>query len=68
MRSAPIWLWLLIVAEGGNGQVTPAATARPGCGDGVKSGRRDVRREADTGGATCEAAVAPGWVGVLACT
>jgi len=67
------WVWLLVVAIAACSGAMPRETgdagidAPPGCGDGVRMGDEQCDGT-DLGGATCASAVAPGWVGTLACT
>jgi len=70
-RSRLVWLTVGLAACSG---ATPRDTrsdggidAPPGCGDGVRTGTEQCDGT-DLGGATCATAVAPGWVGTLACT
>ncbi len=66
-----VWLCALVAACSGN---TAPPNGHPdsgmppvGCGDGVKSST-EACDGSDLGGATCDTAIAPGWIGTLACS
>ncbi len=52
---------------GMGGGPTGTGGAGPFCGDGVKNSN-EACDKTDLGGATCASAVAPGWIGSVACT
>ena len=66
-----VWLCALVAACSGNTLPPghPDAPGQPpvGCGDGTKSSTEECDGS-DLGGATCADAVAPGWIGTLACS